>query len=162
MHLIWAEGDQMEDWNRIDSITIIRAYLIPSWSFPRWLIAIYYEFDIFNYPHISASQQVFVQLSQLMNEPREGFFILTFSYIELFSWFMDVQVTLFHGFFLHCTKPMLLAETRKVVSTWSQTPQPPPRTESVLKAERIAGEQATAQIASEQHGKQNVTLNPWL
>ena len=34
------------------------------------------------------------------------------------------------------------------------------RTESVLKAERIAGEHATAQIASEQHGKQNVTLNP--
>ena len=34
------------------------------------------------------------------------------------------------------------------------------RTESVLKAERIAGEHATAQIASEQHGKQNVTLYP--
>ena len=43
-----------------------------------------------------------------------------------------------------------------------EPPLPPAgdRTESVLKAERIAGEHATAQIASEQHRTQNVTLNP--
>ena len=43
---------------------------------------------------LATSRQVFGQHGQLINEPREGFFVLTFSYIRLFSWFMDVTLWL--------------------------------------------------------------------
>ena len=80
---------------------------------------------------LATNWQVFGQHGQLINEPRQGFFVVTFSYIQLFSRFMEVTLW------------FLIAQDCKgkcfwpILGAWSPySPIPPSRlTESVPKAE---------------------------
>ena len=94
-----------------------------------------------------------------MNEPHEGFFILTFSYIGLFSWFMEVQVHL--RFLVALKKANATGQDKESCLNFRPHPlQAPPAADRKRAEGRIAGEHATARIVSQKHGKQNVTLNP--
>ena len=102
---------------------------------------------------LATSRQVFGQHGQLINEPRQGFFVFTFSYIRLFSRFMDVTLW------------FLIAQDCKgkcfwpILGAWSPySPIPPSRlTESVPKAELQVN---TRQQRLRQ--KTQKTFNSWL
>ena len=153
IHFIWAEGDHMEDWNRIDSITIIRAYLIPSFLFPDdWL---QYIMNL-----ISLITLIFQQVSKSLFNSANLWISLVkgslFSHFPISNYFHGLWMCKSHYYMVSCytaQSQCFWPRQGKLSQLEAKLPNPPPE-------QKACWRQKELQVSRRQHRlHQNNTEN---